>query len=220
MYMVRSFHPGQMPYRDLQLAVTRHFFEHHSARPEPGPEEFWCLTDRDGRAPGYACIGLSWGDGGKLFSEHYLNVTLDELYAVTRPQIVEIGQFSSFGARGAGRFLMASALRSLAARQNKRAVLTATEQVRTLIADLGASFDDLGPATLERVRDKHVDWGSYYTRRPRVIAVDLCKGLNCLRQPSWKPLPAKAEPRYLLCNHPAHANCGRISAIVKSVPEL
>jgi ribosomal protein S18 acetylase RimI-like enzyme len=173
MYLLRSSYPGQRAYDELKQAVKNCFFAHHAARPDPKPEEFWRLTGRDGNTPGYACIGLCWGDSMTLFSEHYLDAPIDARYPVTRSEIVEIGQFASFRGQGAGRLLMDMALHALAMRGHRCAVLTATQHVRALVDKLGVDFDDLGAATIERVRDKHIDWGDYYTRDPRVIAINL-----------------------------------------------
>ena len=187
MYLVRSFYPGQSAYRVLQTSVSEHFYQHHGARPEPRPDQFWCLTRRDGQAPGYACIGLTWGDSGTLFSEHYVDRSIHKDHKVQRPELVEIGQFSSFGFRGAGRFLLGYTLRSLALHRYKCVLLTATEQVRECLATLDVDYDDLGEAFANRVRDKHVDWGTYYENRPRVITVNLRCGLLRMTQMQWIP---------------------------------
>lgn len=114
MQIVRTFHPGQDAYREIQLAVSQHYYQAHGARPEPRPDQFWCLTDRERTLPGYACLGLSWGDSARLFSEHYLDESLTSLYGLSRAELIELGQFSSFGPKGAGRYLMASVFRTLA----------------------------------------------------------------------------------------------------------
>jgi Thermostable hemolysin len=187
MFIVRSFHPGQSAYEDLQLSVSQHFYQHHGACPAPRPDQFWCLTRRDGQAPGYACVGLTWGDSGKLFSEYYLDCSLHEDYEIQRPELVEIGQLSSFGFRGAGRFLLGYVLRSLALHHYKCALLTATDQVRECLLTLDVDYDDLGEALASRVRDKHIDWGTYYQNRPRVVLVSLRSGLSRMAPLQWDP---------------------------------
>ncbi|ALL67625.1 Thermostable hemolysin [Paraburkholderia caribensis MBA4] len=187
MYIVRAFHPGQGAYRQLQQAVKQNYFQSHGARPEPNPDQFWCLTDRNVSLPGYACLGLSWGDSTKLFSEHYVDISLTETYGISRSELIEIGQFSSFEGKGAGRFLIAQVLQTLAQHQYRRVLMTATEQVRHIVRSLNVEHDDLGVAYQSRVRDRHVEWGSYYRNAPRVIVADLASVLRSSDLPSWSP---------------------------------
>lgn len=193
MYIVRIFHPGQAAYSQLQEAVARHFYLHHGARPEPRPDQFWCLTGRDGQAPGYASVGVSSGDNAKLFSEYYLDISLTETYGIHRSELVEIGQFSSFAAKGAGRFLLTYVLRTLGIHRYKYAVLTATRQVRDLLTSMNVEFDDVGSACQSRVRDKHIEWGTYYRNQPRVIVIDLAEALSAMSEPGWTP-PMSRQP--------------------------
>lgn len=196
MYLLRSIHPGSATYDEVRQAVTDCFYKNHQARPDPKPEEFWCLTGRDGCTPGYACVGLCWGDSFKLFSEYYLDEPIDVIFSVARSEIVEIGQFASFRGQGAGRFLLSLVLQGLTSRRHRCALLTATQQVRTLLGELGHEFEDLGPAKIERVRDRHIDWGSYYQQDPHVIVVDLGRLQNTtpeeLQPPGW--LAGRAYP--------------------------
>ncbi|TAM03185.1 MAG: hypothetical protein EPN70_14905 [Paraburkholderia sp.] len=195
MHIVRTFHPGHSAYRQIQLAVAQHYFQAHGARPEPRPDQFWCLTDRAMSLPGYACVGLSWGDSAPLFSEHYLDESLTRLYGLSRAELVELGQFSSFASKGAGRYLMASVFRTLAQHHYRYVLMTATERVRHILQSLQISYDDLGRACVSRVRDVHVDWGTYYDNSPRVVMVkidDIASRGDLL---VWSPLDDTSSTR-------------------------
>ncbi|HDR8922673.1 TPA: thermostable hemolysin [Burkholderia vietnamiensis] len=208
MQIVRTFHPGQDAYREIQLAVSQHYYQAHGARPEPRPDQFWCLTDRKRTLPGYACLGLSWGDSARLFSEHYLDESLTSLYGLSRAELIELGQFSSFGPKGAGCYLMASVFRTLAQHHYRYVLMTATERVRYIVQSLQIAYDDLGRACVSRVRDRHVDWGTYYDNAPRVIMVRIDDMARRNDLPMWSPLgdppSARMPPRQVECTANGH----------------
>ncbi|KAF1309960.1 thermostable hemolysin [Pseudomonas putida] len=193
MYIVRNFYKGRPGYRCLQEAVRAHYLKHYQATPEPEPDLFVCLTDPNGGAPGYACAGISYGDSGKLFSEYYLDQSLDERYGLDRARIAEVGAFASFrSGSGAGKYLLNNVIKTLALRNFGLVVLTATEQVRQLLAPIVDNLEDLGGADRGRVRDPAVNWGSYYDHRPRVV-------VSRLSSPSiWMsaPAPGLAQPHF------------------------
>jgi len=171
MYIVRNFYRDRPGYRCLQEAVRANYLKHYDATPEPRPDVFVCLTKGDGAAPGFACVGITYGDSGKLFSEYYLEEPLDRTYAIDRARIVEVGAFASFhSGSGAGRYLLKTVVKTLALHNYGLMVLTATEQVRQILGHIVTNLDDLGDAQVSRVKDPHVNWGSYYAHAPRVVA--------------------------------------------------
>jgi hypothetical protein len=189
-FPVRTFYPRQQGYRRLQAAVAAHFRVHHGAHPTPRPDEFRCLADPTEPAPGHACIGLCRGGRGPLFSEHYLDEPVAESFRVCPTQVVELGQFCSF-APGAGLALMARTLASLAASSDWLALMTATDRVRRLLATISVDFHDLGPAQPTRVRDRAVEWGTYYVNQPRVLVIELRERLATLKSFPWLPPAAR-----------------------------
>lgn len=185
MYLVRNFYKGCPGYRCLQEAVRAHYLKHYGATPEPRPDVFVCLTNSNGGAPGYACAGVSYGDSGKLFSEYYLDEELDERYAIDRARIAEIGAFSSFqSGSGAGNYLLDNVIKALALRNFGLVVLTATAQVRQLLAPIVDNLDDLGGAERSRVKDPGINWGTYYDQAPRVVAARLSSPIAWLTAPT------------------------------------
>ena len=187
MYIGRNFYKGRPGYRCLQEAVRAHYLKHYGATPEPQPDLFVCLTGANGGAPGYACAGISYGDSGKLFSEYYLDQSLDERYHIDRARIAEVGAFASFhSGSGAGKYLLNNVIKTLALRNFGLVVLTATEQVRQLLIPLVDTLEDLGGADRNKLRDPGVNWGNYYDHGPRVVA-------SRLSAPStWGNAPALA----------------------------
>lgn len=154
-----------------------------------------CLTGSNGGAPGYACAGISYGDSAKLFSEYYLDQSLDRRYGLDRARIAEVGAFASFrSGSGAGKYLLDNVIKTLALRNFGLVVLTATDQVRQLLTPLVDSLDDLGPADSTRVKDPGVNWGSYYHHEPRVVAARLSPPSIWMSAPS--PGVALATPHF------------------------
>ncbi|WP_226503118.1 thermostable hemolysin [Pseudomonas sp. MWU16-30317] len=174
MYMIRHFYRGRPGYRCLQEAVRGHYLKHYGATPEPAPDLFLCLTEADGAAPGYACLGITYGDTGKLFSEYYLDQALDRTYGLERSRIVELGALASFRTgSGAGKYLLNAAIKTLMLHNYGLVVCTATGAVRQILDQIVTNLDDLGRAEHSRVRDPHVNWGTYYDQGPRVVASQL-----------------------------------------------
>lgn len=187
MYIVRDFYQGSLGYQSIQQAVGISYFEHYGASPQHSPDVFTCLSNLSGDMPGYACVGISYGDSKKLFSEYYLDDRLDDRYVVDRMRIAEIGAFASFQEGwGAGKYLLANVIRTLAHRNFGLVVLTATKQVRRLLLPIVDNLEDLGGAYHARVKDPRTNWGSYYEQDPRVV-------VSRLSSPAvWQPPPAHA----------------------------
>ena len=184
MYLVRNFYRDRPGYRCVQEAVRDNYLKHYGATPEPQPDLFVCLTKADGTAPGFACLGITYGDSGKLFSEQYLDEPLDTSYAIGRAHIAEIGAFASFqSGSGAGKYLLNTVLKTLALHNYGLVVLTATEQVRQILGQIDVSLDDLGHADHSRVKDQRVNWGTYYSQAPRVVASRLSSPISWEHQP-------------------------------------
>jgi hypothetical protein len=185
MYIVRNFYQDRPGYKCLQQAVPAHYWKHYKATPEPRPDLFVCLTGAEGAAPGFACVGITYGDSGKLFSEFYLEEPLEHTYAVDRARIVEVSAFSSFqSGNGAGKHLLSTVIKTLALHNYGLVVLTATEQVRQILCQIVTSLDDLGSAEINCVKDPQVNWGTYYCHAPRVVASRLTPPTSWVRKPS------------------------------------
>lgn len=193
MYIVRNFYQGSPEYRRLQIVVREHYLKHYGATPEPEPSFFVCLTDNVGNVPGYACVGITFGDSGKLFSEYYLNDTLDHTYGIGRARIAEVSSLTSFfSGKGAGKHLLNTVVNTLTLHNYGLIVLTATEQVRTILNKVVDNLDDLGMAEQSRVKDPRVNWGTYYSHGPRVVAARLRP------QTVWQSNERSVESRHII----------------------
>lgn len=129
---------------------------------------------RDGREP--------------LFVEQYLPRPVEAMLAaatgrtVDRSRIVEIGQFAS-RQPGAGRRLIDALAHHLVAAGYCWAVITATAELRRLLARRRLLALALGAADPHCLGAAARQWGSYYRHAPKVLAGDLVVNLARLGPP-------------------------------------
>jgi thermostable hemolysin len=123
----------------------------------------------------------------QLFLEQYLDVdiqsTLCQLFnqAVSRDDVVEIGSLTSTK-KGSSHILFILTAAVLYEAGFKWVVFTATKQVETLLAKLGLKPIDVCGADPERLSDHGNSWGSYYEKKPRVLAGNLTDVIPSLKQ--------------------------------------
>jgi hypothetical protein len=117
-----------------------------------------------------------------LFLERYLHAPVDTvLRAMTpdappRTRIVEVGHLAAMRA-GAGRVLMPLLGAHLADLGFEWVVSTATAELRNLFARMGLEPLVLGVADPTVLGADVVQWGSYYTHRPLVLAGSIEAGM-------------------------------------------
>jgi len=123
-----------------------------------------------------------------LFVEQYLPQPIEAMLAaatgraVDRSRIVEVGQFAS-RRPGAGRRLIDALARHLVAAGYRWAVITATAELRRLLARRRLLALPLGAADPHCLGTAARQWGSYYRHAPKVIAGDLLVNLTRLGRP-------------------------------------
>lgn len=150
-----------------------------------------------------------------LFLEQYLSEPIEHVLAQKfqmpipqRSQIVELGNFAA-STPGATRQFILRLGKYLLRNDFRWLVLTATRSIK-------ASFEKMGVANamvvicdakVEQLTDKKTDWGTYYENDPKVIAVDIKKGVNELMknevifqllQLAQEPIEDVDIPDYLL----------------------
>lgn len=137
---------------------------------------------------GRACAAAGYRSAVEpLFLERYLGQPIERALAgatgqpVAREDIVEVGQFASQCA-GEGRRLMLALARHLLDAGFRWAAITATAELRRLLARQGLRTLWLGDAQRRCVGDEARRWGSYYRHSPKVIAGDLIFNLSRLQR--------------------------------------
>jgi hypothetical protein len=122
-----------------------------------------------------AAAGFRPAAGQPLFLEAYLPSPVEEMIAartqapLARSSIVEIGNLVSIG-RGASLFLFVALAAFLHRNRFTYAVATATQSLGRSFDAFGFESIELGQASPEVLPDRGASWGSYYRRRPRVLA--------------------------------------------------
>ncbi|MGP5068864.1 thermostable hemolysin [Psychrobacter faecalis] len=174
MYIIRFLSPQDSDYSLVKIAVQKHYFNYFGAMPNPNPDYFICLIKSDDSSDIIACAGITCASSGKLFSEHYLDQSLDKIYSVNRNRILEVSCFSAFyPGIGAGQTLLKNIMHIFASRNYLYIVLTATRKVQQILQSIQDNIDYLSIADPTRVEDITIDWGTYYDSNPRVVVSKL-----------------------------------------------
>jgi len=123
--------------------------------------------------------------GERLFLEQYLDgdiqSTLGQLFhrSVAREDVVEIGNLTS-SKKGSSHILFILTAAILYEAGFKWVVFTATKQVETLLTKLGLTPVCVCEADPARLSDHGRSWGSYYDKKPKVLAGNLVDAIPTL----------------------------------------
>lgn len=126
-------------------------------------------------AVGYRCAAL-----GPLFLERYLDASVEQLLlgpqtsVDARGGMVEVAHLAALRP-GEGRRMMAELGRHLAQQGTQWVISTVTRELRHLFLRMGIAPLALGVADPERLGERALEWGTYYTHEPVVLAVALAQ---------------------------------------------
>ncbi len=122
-----------------------------------------------------AAVGFRAAADEPLYLEQYLKrpveVALEEATGCFTPraQIVEVGSLASVG-KGASVFLFVGLAAYLRQQGFAYAVATATDALQRAFDFFGFDLIELGAADRDSLFDTSASWGTYYARKPRVLA--------------------------------------------------
>lgn len=140
-----------------------------------------CLHDSRDRIVG--AVGARHAEGQALFTEQYLKRPAEELISeqlgrqVTRNRVVELGNLSV--ARPALTYPFISMIGAwLQGYSVDWLLFSLTDSLRRLFGRSGIPMLDLGAADRSLLYPSGDDWGSYYSRDPRVMAAPLERSLE------------------------------------------
>ena len=125
-----------------------------------------------------AVVGMRSARGNDLFLEQYLDQPAEQAVAgafmtpVDRDSIVEIGNLAAT-VPGLAYSLFAVLATVLSRAGYRWVVCTATPQVASMLARMNFSATTICQADESQLQPGSVDWGSYYSSRPQVMAGDV-----------------------------------------------
>lgn len=146
-----------------------------------------------------AAVGLRCGNEGPLFVEHYLDDSAETAIAavvggaVTRDQLVEVGNFGALSA-GDARELILHLTHWLHAAGFRWVLFAATRQLRNAFDRLHLCTVELADAQASRLVGDRTHWGSYYEARPKLLFGDIAAGHAFLLRSRRVPHTAPAMP--------------------------
>lgn len=141
------------------------------------------VADADGQL--LAVMGVQSGRRGDFFLDQYLDRPLEEELRerggapVEREQILEVGNLAARSA-GAAKFLFLAFHVAATLRRYDWVAVTATLPLHRYFNQLGIRTHQLAEADPARLKESHSQWGSYYDKKPRVLANTIPQGLQAL----------------------------------------
>lgn len=206
-HLVRQF-PESARRSRLEAFVRSRYFHYFGARITHFLPCLLGFEDEQGNAR--AAAGLRAATPSvELFLERYLSRPVEEELSaeigieVERREIIEVGNFASFGPGGA-RMLIATLTDVLDMLGFRWVVFTGTPMLLNSFQRLGLPLVFLGPADPACMGDELADWGSYYDSLPQVAATSVATCHQRLLESGIYPqLGYRALQREVL-----HARCG------------
>jgi hypothetical protein len=125
-----------------------------------------------------AAAGLRFAKEEELFFEQYLDGKIEDVLSdilgkkILREKIVEIGSLAS-KEKGAAKLLYAEIANFLKQKKYHYVVATGTDFLQKNFEKISFNPLIICDASPEKLKDKTVDWGSYYDSKPKVMALDV-----------------------------------------------
>lgn len=167
----------------VRLFTARKYLNIYGANLKMFMPQAICYLDKK------TCIRAAAGfqsASNSLYLEQYLNEPVENAIARAfdtpipkRSQIVELGNFASNTPGATRQFIVR--LGKYFLRKNFRwIVLTATQSIKASFEKMGVSnaMVIICDAKVDQLKDNVTNWGTYYENDPKVIAVDIYKGVN------------------------------------------
>jgi len=163
--------------RGASELIFRRYQEVHGAAPDLSHDHF---LDWGSPSGVQAALGYSRACKRRLFLEAYVDLPIEQELAralgrpFSRRDIIEIGNLAADNAWSMVR-LWAETANDLGT-DVEIAVSVLTRPLRAMFRRLGVTLYELSPAHAERLPDKGVRWGAYYTKDPVVCAGFIAEG--------------------------------------------
>lgn len=174
-YLAQLCGPDAPERAELEQFVREVFKRAYGACIRHFMPQLMSLRDTEGQL--LAVCGLRNAGDATLFLETYLDKPVEQALServrvhVGRRAIVEVGNLA-VAEPGVAPHLLASVSAYLHSTHASWAVFTAIPVLRNSLARLNMAMEVLADATLQHIQPEERDsWGSYYDKRPQVMAV-------------------------------------------------
>jgi hypothetical protein len=134
----------------------------------------------------YAAVGLRDAGESELFAEQYLDDSVENVVSsivgekIERNQIVELGSLAS-AKMGMAKFLYIAVAAYLNSKKYRYAVVTGTQYLQKYFKKAGLRPVIIADAKRERLKDKNINWGSYYDTDPKLMLLNVKSGYRVLK---------------------------------------
>lgn len=156
-------------WRKASEVSRRKYNKSYNARINPIPQYYVVVQTEESQI--LACAGITFADGGVLFSEQYLNSPIESILQTRlgkkakRSHIAEIGTLTSRHTT-AGTILV-NMIPMLAWCMGARYLLcTVTPRVITMMEECQIPFEPIKHAESDRLEEAEHSWGTYYNQTP------------------------------------------------------
>ncbi len=167
--------PGADDRAEVERFISDIFYQAYGAKIKRFKPCLMSLRDRDNKL--VAACGFRSAALEPLFLETYLDQPIEAVlsehvgFPVRRDDIVGVGNFSVVEP-GMARYLITAINDHLHDTHNQWAVFTAVPVLRNAFIKMGLNPVLLGDADKSRLPpEDQVEWGSYYTQKPQVMAI-------------------------------------------------
>lgn len=170
--------PGTAAYSGAVALAKSVYSKTYNSTIDPKPHVFMVFTDGETNEVA-ACAGVSFAARERLFSEAYLDCSLEQAlrgvfgYPVERSKVVEVTSLATKTPKLGSELVRV--LPILLWFMGKQAIVcTITEKLQLMFAKHRLPFTVIAQADRSRVVPREgVDWGSYYDANPRTGVVRL-----------------------------------------------
>lgn len=185
MKLVTIHKPKSPKYNEIKGFIEDVFYRFYRARISVNFPKIMALTNRNDKL--ISAVGIRNAADNDLFLEQYLDKKIEEILSeithskVERSEIVEIGSLAS-NKKNAARCLYVALAAYLKNEGYKYAVMTGTDYLKKYFEKSGLKPIIIVKADRERLKNKEVDWGTYYESNPKVMMLDVANGYKVLNQ--------------------------------------
>ncbi|HQS83887.1 MAG: hypothetical protein B7Y25_03085 [Alphaproteobacteria bacterium 16-39-46] len=173
-YKLKSVLPNNSIGQKIKQHTQTVYKEVYNADVNPNPDEFIYL-EKEGEI--YASFGITYRESKKLFSECYLDTSLENIERTSSNIVTsEVGSFISVK-NGFGLHLYKMLPYILREKCSFHVLVTLTSKVQTLFNRLNFNTLYLNDAYENRVPVKNI-WGSFYKSNPKTFIMDVQKSCS------------------------------------------